>query len=93
MNITDILAIAQKPARDRTERYAARLDAHLETMPADQRPGFLDRELARWQENYREWAKRVDTGTATDRELTYSAWDFSLTIAELSRRIGSPVAP
>lgn len=93
--IVDIVRAAQKPAGDRAARYGARLDAHLETLPASQRRGFLDREEAKWAENYREWAKRVDTGTATERELTYSAWDFTLTIAEIGRRQAkyAPVAP
>lgn len=86
--LVDIARSAQKPARDRSSRYAERLDAHLETLPADQRRGFLDREAARWSENYREWARRIDTGTASERELTYSAWDFTLTIAEIGKRIG-----
>lgn len=86
MNITDILATAQKPARDRSARYAARLDAHLETLAADQRRGFLDREEAKWGERYQGWAKAVDTGTASAQELTYSAYDFTLTIAEIGAR-------
>lgn len=92
MPVTNILKAAQAPAKDRVARYEARLDAHLVTLREDQRCGFLDRELAKWQENYRAWAASVDNGTASERELTYTAWDFTLTIAAIDQRRGNQPA-
>lgn len=91
--ISDIIAAAQEQvgATARCCRYAARLDAHLATLAADTRAGFLDRETAKWAENYREWAHRVDTGTASAQDLTYTAFDFTMTLAEIGKRQASPV--
>lgn len=91
MNLTAILTAAQQPASDRTARYSARLDAHLPTLPsAAARRAFLRREQAKWDERYREWAAEVDAG-GDDRG--YTAWDFTLTLAELGRRLsGYPAA-
>lgn len=92
-NIQDIIAKAQEQtgAAARSIRYAVRLDAHLATLAADTRAGFLDRETAKWAENYREWARRVDTGTASPHEMTYTAFDFTMTIAEIGKRRASLV--
>ncbi len=88
MDISELISAAQERcgATARSCRYAARLDDHLATLAAETRAGFLDRETAKWCENYREWAHRVDSNTASKRELTYTAFDFTLTLAEIAKR-------
>lgn len=83
ITLIDVIKASQKPASDRTARYAARLDAHLDTIPPADRGPFLHREHALWETRYRNWARAVDAGQP---DLGYSAWDFTLTIAEIDKR-------
>lgn len=81
--IADIIATAQRPANDRVARYTARLDIFLDALPVRDRRPFLDREYALWETRYRNWTRSVDSG---GEDRGYSAWDFTLTIAEISKR-------
>ena len=89
MNIAAILETAKAPALARTARYMARVDEHLlgfSTVGA--KLAFLNAEHEKWIERYRAWALRVDDGTASEADLTQSAWDYTETLAALSIAIG-----
>jgi hypothetical protein len=72
---------------DHVKRYLARVDLQLTCMPDDAwRLSFLERELAKWQANYAEFTRKVDSGKATSPEV--SAFDYLDTMGELDMRIG-----
>lgn len=89
MNLAQaIFAAAQAPARARADRYMARIEARLGSLPdTEAQRKFLAVELEKWRERYTAWAARVDAGTATDPDLALSAFDFQLTMAAVSRRL------
>lgn len=85
--VADFLAIAQQPARDRTARFCARLDAHLETLPDDaSRAAFLAEQHAKWIGDYEGWALAVDLGAIDLKPGGATAWDYAMTIAEIGAR-------
>lgn len=80
----------------RTERYSARLDAHLATLPNDTaRRAFLDREMETWEQRYNDFQMRVGAGSIEITGDHATAHDYLLTITEIgTRRIryGTPLS-
>jgi hypothetical protein len=74
-------------APDRTERFARELDAKLKTFPDDRaRVLFLAALEARWTERFRCFLRNVDSGRYDEPKNGPSAFDYALTIAEISVR-------
>jgi hypothetical protein len=72
---------------DRSERFARELDAKLKTLPDDRaRVLFLAALEARWTERFRCFLRNVDTGRYDEPKNGPSAFDYALTIAEISVR-------
>ena len=76
-----------------TERFAARLDDHLKTLPsADARAAFLKREEGKWVGRYEAFQHKVLTNQPiTDADG--SAWDYVETIAEITGRLALQKEP
>lgn len=75
-------------ATDLTAAYAARLDAHLPTLADDRaRRAFLTSQLQRFENDYIAFQGKA----ARDEPLppNVRAADFTLTIAEIGRRLGA----
>lgn len=74
------------PAPSRTDRYLARVLAHLPTLADDAaRRKFLSREFDRWDQRYATFTARVDCGRI---ELTgdhATAFDYVDTIGEIAK--------
>lgn len=69
---------------DRTDRYRARLDIHLASLPNDaQRRMFLDNEVAKWRALYMEFTTAVMLGV---NEGDATAFDYLITIADIEIR-------
>jgi hypothetical protein len=70
-----------------TERYAARVDAHLQEFATDaMRRDFLQREEAKWIRRYELFQRKVLTNQPiTDEDG--SAWDYVETLAEITSRL------
>jgi hypothetical protein len=68
------------------ERYLARLDAYLPTLPAEERRPFLLRQAKSWRDAYAAFTARVDAGLPTDPAV--HAADYVVTIAEIDQRLG-----
>lgn len=83
-----VLGAALVPLKiGRVERYCARFDAHLDTLPDDRaRRLFCDREMSNWTASYERWAVAVDSGRLEPKEDGPSAFDYTLTLAEISSR-------
>lgn len=83
-----ILGAALVPLKiGRCERYCARFDAHLDTLPDDRaRRLFCDRELANWFERYEAFALAVDSGRLDPPADGPTAFDYLLTISEIQSR-------
>jgi len=72
---------------DRTEKFALELDAKLKTLPDDHaRVLFLAAMEARWTERYRCFLRNVASGRYDEPKNGPSAFDYALTIAEISVR-------
>jgi hypothetical protein len=72
---------------DRTEKFARELDEKLKTFPDDRaRVLFLAALEARWTERFRCFLRNVDTGRYDEPKNGPSAFDYALTIAEISVR-------
>jgi len=72
---------------ERTEKFAHELDAKLATFPDDRaRVLFLAALEAQWIERFRCFLRNVDTGRYREPKGGPTAWDYSLTIAEISVR-------
>jgi len=77
----------QQPSRDRTEQYAARLDAHLATLPDDaSRRRFCEAQAQHWISLYEQWARAVDSGRLKVEPGDPTAFDYTLTIAAIGQR-------
>lgn len=87
-NILDVIVkAAQAPSSTRTALYAARLDAHLETLPDDAaRRAYCEQQALKWVSDYEHWAFAVDAGRITVKADGPSAWDYTLTIAAINER-------
>jgi hypothetical protein len=83
-----VIPFPVKPeAPDRTEKFARELDAKLQTLPDDRaRVLFLAALEARWTERYRCFLRNVDSGRYDEPKNGPSAFDYALTIAEISVR-------
>jgi hypothetical protein len=83
-----VIPFPVKPeAPDRTERFARELDAKLKTFPDDRaRVLFLAALEARWTERFRCFLRNVDSGRYDKPKNGPSAFDYALTIAEISVR-------
>lgn len=89
MQIADIMKAAAAPAKSRTARYMARVEAHLPTLPDDTaRRAFLKAQRERWANEYQAWALRIDNGTASDQDLSQTAFDYTETLASLGAALG-----
>jgi hypothetical protein len=67
------------------ERYLARLDAYLPTIPAEERRPFLLRQAQSWRDAYAAFVARVDAGLPTDPAV--HAADYLVTMAEIDQRL------
>jgi hypothetical protein len=67
------------------ERYLARLDAYLPTLPPDERRLFLLRQAKSWRDAYGAFVARVDAGLPTDPAV--HAADYLVTMAEIDQRL------
>jgi hypothetical protein len=83
-----VIPFPVKPEQpDRSERFARELDAKLTTLPDDRaRVLFLAALEARWTERFRCFLRNVDTGRYDEPKNGPSAFDYALTIAEISVR-------
>lgn len=63
-----------------TERYLARVQAHLAGLPGDDRRAFLTSEITKWEERYSAWMAKVDRGGDPG---SATAFDFTETILAL----------
>jgi hypothetical protein len=86
LTIETLTAAMKAPAEDRTERFMRRVRSHIATLPDDAaRIAFLSDQVARWIDLYQAWAFRIDTGTASEADLTQDASDYVCTIADLRK--------
>ena len=70
---------------DRTARYCARLDAHLDGLPSDaDRRRFLSDQHVDWIARYDRFCLRVEAGE--EPHFGEDAYDYVLTIAEIGAR-------
>lgn len=77
------MAAENKP--DRTIYYAARLDAHLPTLPDDAaRRAFLTSQLNFFERKYGEFQNKVDAGRDVGDQ---TAWDYVLSMSEITGRL------
>jgi hypothetical protein len=67
------------------ERYLARLDAYLPTLPIEERRPFLLRQAESWRNAYAAFTARVDAGLPTDPAV--HAADYMVTMAEIDQRL------
>jgi hypothetical protein len=67
------------------DRYLARLDAYLPTLPIEERRQFLRRQANSWHNAYAAFTARVDAGLPTDPNV--HAADYLITIAEVEARL------
>jgi hypothetical protein len=67
------------------ERYLARLDAYLPTLPESERRRFLLSQAKSWRDAYAAFTARVDAGLPTDPAV--HAADYVVTIAEIDQRL------
>jgi hypothetical protein len=76
-----------------TERFAARLDTHLQMLATDElRREFLAREEAKWVRRYEAFQHKVlSNQPITDADGT--AWDYVETIAEITGRLALQKEP
>jgi hypothetical protein len=83
-----VIPFPVKPEQpDRTEKFAAELDAKLQNFPDDRaRVLFLAALEARWIERYRCFLRNVDSGRYDEPKNGPTASDYALTIAEISVR-------
>lgn len=77
----------RQPAKDRTERFMARIETHLAGLPAAEHAPFLKAQLRKWRCNYVAWAARIDSCAATEVDLRSTAFDWMETIAALNARL------
>lgn len=76
---------ASQDTRDRTERYAERVDEHLASLaPAKRLPWLLEQQR-RWIDLSERFADRIDRGLAP--EFGETIFDYTLTICALNERI------
>jgi hypothetical protein len=75
------------PVSSNATRYAARVDAHLQTLATEAlRRDFLAREEAKWIRRYEQFQRKVDSNLPiTDEDGT--AWDYVETLAEITGRL------
>jgi hypothetical protein len=86
LSATLLRALTPQPTES-TERYANRLDAHLAKMASDaDRHEFLEREEAKWRRLYQEWAADVDAGRKLIGPGHPTAFDFTITLADIGTR-------
>lgn len=86
-SLGSILDTAMRPARDLAGRYGAQLDAQLTKLPHDAaRLDFCEKQSAHWITLYEQWAHAVDSGLLDLKPGDPTAWDYTLTIAEIQKR-------
>lgn len=72
---------------DRSDRYAARLDAHLATLASDEaRIKLLKKELDSWDQRKAGFEVCITLDDYDPGELTI--WDFVFPIADINSRLG-----
>lgn len=87
MTATVILFPLKPEQPDRTERFARELDEKLATFPHDHaRALFLAGLEAQWIERYRRFLRSVEGGRYDEPRNGPTAFDYALTIAEISVR-------
>lgn len=72
---------------DRTARYTARLDSHLQTLAADKREAFLKAEFAKWEERYVQFQRDAADDSRELQADGPDAHDFFSTICEIGKRL------
>ena len=74
--------------QDRSERYAARVDDHLKTLPSNaERLSFLKAQYQGWQQRYQEF--QIDVECKVIQPNGATAFDYLCTILDLEKRIGA----
>lgn len=87
MTATVIPFPVKSEAPDCTEKFARELDEKLKTFPDDRaRLLFLAALEARWTERYRCFLRNIESGRYDEPVNGPTAWDFALTIANISVR-------
>ena len=89
ISLESIIASSRKPAQSRANHYMARVEEHLKGLPASEQLPFLKAELSKWMDRYSAWALRVDSGTASEHDLSQTAFDYTETLAALRGRINA----
>jgi hypothetical protein len=78
----------------RTDRFMARIDAHLATLPESKRRPFLAKQLWEWESRYTKFQTTDgDSEPVTDPADPPMATDFVLTICCLSERLQRKMVP
>lgn len=77
-------AEALAPKIDRRAQFMARVEQHLESLPAHERLPFLRTQRATWIARSERFAEAVDRGCYDDMPDTPDAWDYALVIADLN---------
>jgi hypothetical protein len=78
---------ARVKREDLAAGYMARIDVHMLDMTKAEKIKFLNTELEKWFERYKQFSTDVLAGRPLTSTAT--AWDYSQTIAALSVKIGS----
>jgi hypothetical protein len=73
------------PEPSLTDKFCARLDQHIETLPSENRLRFLLDLRIEWLAKFDRFTTRVDAGEAP--HFGETAFDYASTIAEISKRI------
>lgn len=79
--------MSASPSPTRSERYLARVDAHIACLPADARRAFLRSKLAAWDRKYAAWLTATERGLPPPADTANAtAWDFRETLDGLVLR-------
>jgi hypothetical protein len=85
--VTEVIAFPDKaaPPITRPAKFAIELEAKLKTYTdRASKIRFLQALLHNWELRYRHFDERVASGEYEDRPGGPTAWDYSLTIAEIA---------